>query len=141
MSRHRGLVIVDTATPVTVAPPGAADGIIRFDMPLDEAEYERFVARWRDAWKTTSHRVMIVENAPETRRRCAHVNAEPVELITGEVVAAVCADCLTKLPPEWLGCDHTTAVDITSFGLPPGSEVICNGCGGIYAPARPGVEP
>jgi hypothetical protein len=52
-------------------------------------------------------------------------------LITGEIAAAVCPDCLAVLPAAWLGCDHEVASDITGLDQPPGSEVICHGCGGI----------
>lgn len=36
--------------------------------------------------------------------RCSHAAIEPVDLLlTGETVAAICADCLIELPPGWLG--------------------------------------
>jgi hypothetical protein len=34
---------------------------------------------------------------------CQHPNPEPVVLTTGEVVAAVCPDCLQPLPPSFVG--------------------------------------
>lgn len=36
---------------------------------------------------------------------CQHADAEPVELCTGEVVAAVCPSCWRSLPAEWVGSD------------------------------------
>lgn len=36
---------------------------------------------------------------------CQHEQAEPVELSTGEVVAAVCPSCWRSLPAEWVGSD------------------------------------
>lgn len=36
---------------------------------------------------------------------CQHQDAEPVELITGEVVGAVCPSCWKSLPAEWVGSD------------------------------------
>lgn len=36
---------------------------------------------------------------------CPHQHPEPVELSTGEIVAAVCADCLQPLSPSWVGSD------------------------------------
>lgn len=32
---------------------------------------------------------------------CAHLNAEPVDLITGERVAWLCPDCPAELPADW----------------------------------------
>lgn len=33
---------------------------------------------------------------------CGHASVEPVTLISGDVVAAICADCLRELPMSWL---------------------------------------
>ena len=33
---------------------------------------------------------------------CGHVDRVPVEIATGETVAALCADCLLELPQNWL---------------------------------------
>jgi hypothetical protein len=135
MRRHHGLVTIDTGTPIEFAPPGTADGIIRFDKPPTEAEYERFRAIWeqRHAGAAMARTVLLAEPAAITRG-CAHTDTEPVELVTGEVVAAVCVDCLAALPAAWLDCDHDAPIDITCFGQRPGSQLLCNGCGGTYSP-------
>jgi hypothetical protein len=46
---------------------------------------------------------------------CRHRVAEPVVLLTGEVVAAVCVDCLAALPPSW-GCRDCEYVDMHRLG-------------------------
>lgn len=43
--------------------------------------------------------------AQEALGGCPHDNPEPVELNTGEVVAAVCPACLVALSPSWVGSD------------------------------------
>ena len=35
-------------------------------------------------------------------RRCAHRQAEPVILCTGELVACVCVECFEPLPARWV---------------------------------------
>lgn len=69
-------------------------------------------------------------------RACAHPRVEPVTLLTGETVAAVCAGCLARLPAAWLECvaagGHDAAFEVTGFDSPV-PEWGCGRCGGIYA--------
>lgn len=47
---------------------------------------------------------------------CAHRRTAPVALlVTGEVVAALCEDCLERLPASW-GCDDCEYIDVTRLG-------------------------
>lgn len=59
---------------------------------------------------------------------CAHVNAEPVDDLTGETVAALCPDCEHQLPARWLDCDHENSIDTTMIN-DLGRRNLCNGCG------------
>jgi hypothetical protein len=44
-------------------------------------------------------------------RSCRHERSEPVILSTGELVAALCSDCLVELPKSW-GCADCAWVEI-----------------------------
>lgn len=82
---------------------------------------------------------------------CPHVQAEPVVLYTGELVACVCIICLDKLPANWIAgqrehaelvayCTHETLIELRSLGqLHP--DYTCNRCGALNpnTPAASGV--
>lgn len=40
------------------------------------------------------------------RGRCRHLEAVPVEAVTGETVAQLCLTCDTQLPPARIGTVH-----------------------------------
>ncbi len=63
------------------------------------------------------------------RQPCAHRDAVPVTLNTGELVAALCPSCDAQLPARWLGCSHENAIDTPMLGQRPG-QFLCNDCGG-----------
>jgi hypothetical protein len=67
------------------------------------------------------------------RQPCAHRDAVPVVLSTGELVAALCPSCDAQLPAKFLSCSHAESIEITSFGESQRSY-ICNGCGTAYSP-------
>lgn len=73
--------------------------------------------------------------------RCAHQQAEPVVLSTGETVACVCIACLGSLSANWVDdqrhraeiaahCAHDNLIDITAFGQVE-TDHLCNGCGAM----------
>lgn len=69
---------------------------------------------------------------------CLHSRAEPVTLLTGETVAALCADCLTKLPAAWIDClktGHDELAEATELGSSR-PQYICRNCNGIYQEAE-----
>lgn len=81
----------------------------------------------------------ILRASDETVRPCAHRQAEPVVLSTGEAVACVCTTCLAPLSATWIDdqrrraeitayCAHEDLVDITGFGKVE-REIICATCG------------
>lgn len=71
---------------------------------------------------------------------CPHADAVPVEsTVTGQVLAALCPDCDTQLPAEFLTCPHENVIDITNMGEPPG-QGICNDCGTTAWFARPSAN-
>ena len=59
--------------------------------------------------------------------KCDHRQAVPVDSVTGELLAALCPDCDTQLPAEFLGCQHTSVFDITSLDQPTAIQ-LCNDC-------------
>ena len=64
------------------------------------------------------------------RHPCDHAQAVPVEsAVTGEVLAALCPGCDTRLPARFLTCDHPSSVDVSSLGDLPGSHELCLSCG------------
>jgi hypothetical protein len=71
---------------------------------------------------------------------CPHPAAEPVTLLTGETVAAVCAACLARLPAEWLECQrlggHHPVGEVTALGdhVP---RWMCGRCYEIYPQLTP----
>jgi hypothetical protein len=78
---------------------------------------------------------------------CAHQQAEPVVLSSGETVACVCITCFSTLSADYIAgqreraesianCSHEDLIDITQFGKVPGSDLVCAGCGSM----NPGVE-
>jgi len=69
---------------------------------------------------------------------CAHSQAEPVVLSTGETVASVCVGCLAGLATDYIDrqrgraereafCTHDDLIEMTSLGELPWS--ICTQCG------------
>jgi hypothetical protein len=71
--------------------------------------------------------------------RCAHRQAEPVVLSTGEVVASVCIECYAPLSADYIDsqreraertafCEHDEKAEITMFGEAKRSY-ICIDCG------------
>lgn len=74
---------------------------------------------------------------------CAHRQAEPVILSTGEVVACVCVACYAQLPARYIRdqydkallyayCKHKDRVDLAELGKEPVNwDQICQGCGQI----------
>ena len=71
--------------------------------------------------------------------RCAHRQAEPVTLSTGETVACVCIECFDSLPPNRIldqrdraeveaFCEHDDTVELTMFGSAK-REFNCIACG------------
>ena len=84
---------------------------------------------------------------------CAHQQAEPVVLSSGETVACVCIACIQPLAADWITnqrmtaervarCKHDDLIDITGFGKLPGSDRICAECGAMNPEQREriGVE-
>lgn len=67
---------------------------------------------------------------------CAHPNAVPVTLLlTEEPVAALCPDCGSQLPAEWIGCEHRTTFEITMLDDAQ-PRWLCADCNGMYQEAR-----
>lgn len=71
--------------------------------------------------------------------RCAHRQAEPVVLSTGEIVACVCIECLDPLSAGYVEdqreraeqaafCRHDETVELTMFGSAKRS-FMCVDCG------------
>ena len=59
--------------------------------------------------------------------RCAHRQAEPVVLSTGETVASICIECFESLASDYIGnqreraereafCEHLDTWELTAFG-------------------------
>lgn len=63
---------------------------------------------------------------------CAHPDAVPVTLTTGETVAALCPACDTQLPAAWLTCEHPNSVEISAYDEPPGRMLCLATCGATY---------
>ena len=59
---------------------------------------------------------------------CQHEHTVPVDLVvTGEVVAALCEDCLTRLPASW-GCQDCEYVDDVRLCEPTPRRVMVAPC-------------
>lgn len=61
-------------------------------------------------------------NLATLRGECGHDHLEPVELWTGEIVAAICPDCHRGVPVTWLTSSDRRGCDVCD-GLP------CTVCG------------
>lgn len=66
---------------------------------------------------------------------CRHPEAEPVVLLTGEIVAAVCVTCLAELPPSW-GCRDCRYVDLHHLGERWPTRMMGTPCETHRAPMR-----
>jgi uncharacterized protein with PIN domain len=62
---------------------------------------------------------------------CAHADAVPVTLSTGETVASLCPSCDAQLRPEAVGCEHKPRVEVTPFGCATRSW-FCDKCHAVY---------
>lgn len=85
--------------------------------------------------------VLLEPGEDIVRPHCAHQQAEPVVLSTGETVACVCITCLAPLTATWIDnqrhraeitahCAHDNLIDITAFGQVE-TDHLCNGCGAM----------
>lgn len=64
---------------------------------------------------------------------CQHVKAESVVLSTGEVVASVCVNCLTRLPASW-GCRDCEYGEVRVMGDPRPVRHLMAPCAAHIAP-------
>lgn len=62
---------------------------------------------------------------------CAHTDAVPVTLTTGETVAALCPSCDRQLPAEAVGCEHEAGIEITALGQ-RWPSYFCSKCHAAY---------
>lgn len=67
------------------------------------------------------------------RQLCAHRDALPVTLSTGELVAALCPSCDVQLPGKFLGCPHPESIALPEMGQWR-CWYLCNDCGASYCP-------
>lgn len=58
---------------------------------------------------------------------CLHEAVAPVSLPSGEVVASVCEDCLTRLPASW-GCEDCEYVETRALGCAGSTRVVGRPC-------------
>ncbi len=65
------------------------------------------------------------------REPCAHTEAVPVTLTTGETVAALCPSCDQQLPAEAVGCEHEVGCEITALGH-RWPSYMCSKCHAVY---------
>lgn len=68
--------------------------------------------------------IALTANMARLNGTCAHKRTEPVELlVTGELVARLCADCLVEVPLNW-GCEDCAWIDVRTFVSVPGPRLI-----------------
>lgn len=108
--RSRGLPdgVEPPSTAVTLDPPGRLT--VSAQEPLDAKPGDRWINSMTGEQHVFRALGGITTEEAGIRMKaalggCTHANPEPVELTTGEVVAAVCPDCLQPLPPSYVGSD------------------------------------
>ena len=77
------------------SPANAQAGDVWYDTSDDIQYRANHIVRGASGWRLE----------PQVEPGCQHPNPEPVDLTTGEIVAAVCPDCLQPLPPSFVGSE------------------------------------
>jgi hypothetical protein len=68
-----------------------------------------FVVRTRNPELVRSIDSMPSASLDPAPSRCRHQQAEPVALVTGEIVATICIECLSGLPADYIDKQRSTA--------------------------------